>query len=124
ILFIFTPLSFERSSSCSGVIISVSPHQRGKHWTRVSLLLELISSAYPVPVPVAETRVQCFPLFIQITWKNMPNLSLNSGFNLYRLFSFIFPPLSHERPFSCSGLIIPARPHRREAMDSSFTLIR
>ncbi|KAG5441364.1 hypothetical protein CSKR_108710, partial [Clonorchis sinensis] len=28
ILFIFTPLSFERSSSCSGVIIPMSPHQR------------------------------------------------------------------------------------------------
>ncbi|KAG5453962.1 hypothetical protein CSKR_110045 [Clonorchis sinensis] len=28
ILFIFMPLSFERSSSCSGVIIPVSPHQR------------------------------------------------------------------------------------------------
>ncbi|KAG5453514.1 hypothetical protein CSKR_112259 [Clonorchis sinensis] len=56
ILFIFTPLSFERSSSCSGVIIPKSPHQRWKHWTRVSLLLELISSAHPVAVPGFEPR--------------------------------------------------------------------
>ncbi|KAG5454462.1 hypothetical protein CSKR_113128 [Clonorchis sinensis] len=29
-MFIFTPLSFERSSSCYGVIIPMSPHQSGE----------------------------------------------------------------------------------------------
>ncbi|KER27671.1 hypothetical protein T265_05305 [Opisthorchis viverrini] len=33
-------------------------------------------------------------------------------------------PLSFERSSSCSGVIIPVSPHQREALDSSFTLIR
>ncbi|KAG5451619.1 hypothetical protein CSKR_112470 [Clonorchis sinensis] len=37
---------------------------------------------------------------------------------------FIFTPLSFERSSSCSGVIIPVNPHQREALDSSFALIR
>ncbi|KAG5454972.1 hypothetical protein CSKR_105909 [Clonorchis sinensis] len=37
---------------CDGIL----NHTKGKHWTRVSLLLELISSAYPVAVPEFEPR--------------------------------------------------------------------
>ncbi|KAG5451567.1 hypothetical protein CSKR_104336 [Clonorchis sinensis] len=36
------------SSSCPCATVLVSPHQRGKQLTRASLLLELISSAYPI----------------------------------------------------------------------------
>ncbi|GAA54407.1 hypothetical protein CLF_102856 [Clonorchis sinensis] len=38
----------------SAIIETIS--EKGKHWTRVSLLLELISSAYPVAVPGFEPR--------------------------------------------------------------------
>ncbi|KER21648.1 hypothetical protein T265_10070 [Opisthorchis viverrini] len=55
ILSIAIPLSFERSPSFSGAVILVSPHQRG-HRTRYSLLLELISIAYPMTVPRFEPR--------------------------------------------------------------------
>ncbi|KER21366.1 hypothetical protein T265_10297 [Opisthorchis viverrini] len=48
---------FEQSSSCPGAIIHVHPHQRrGKQWTPVSLLLELIGCAYPMAVPGFERR--------------------------------------------------------------------
>ncbi|KER20884.1 hypothetical protein T265_15225, partial [Opisthorchis viverrini] len=56
-LFIVTPHSFERSCSCSGVIILVSPHQmRGALDSSFALLIELISSTYPMAVPGFEPQ--------------------------------------------------------------------
>ncbi|KER32905.1 hypothetical protein T265_01184 [Opisthorchis viverrini] len=33
-------------------------------------------------------------------------------------------PLAFERSSSCSGVIVPVSPHQRDALDSSFALIR
>ncbi|KER28146.1 hypothetical protein T265_04977 [Opisthorchis viverrini] len=54
--------------------------------------------------------------------RSIPALMFPSGGMAVCL--FIATPLSFERSCCCSGVIIPVSPHQREALDSSFALIR
>ncbi|KAG5455075.1 hypothetical protein CSKR_104584 [Clonorchis sinensis] len=117
--------------------------------TPLSLSVELISSAYPVAAPGFEPRTSDMrgervtttpPTHANVLtlercdWcarpierrpSNCPGcddrLTRQSGLPSIL---FIFTPLSFERSSSCSGVIIPVSPHQREALDSSFALIR